>query len=85
MKVEFNLTNLIPKAEFSYAIAVMYGIGGWDVRNELENWMGARFAACMWIHTEAVVCNGQRHMPTCRRNKVNSIVEAVNWECVESP
>ena len=36
----------------------------------------------MWIHTKAVVCNGQRHMENFMMNKMNSITEAVNgaWE-----
>ena len=45
--------------------------------------MGARFAASMWIHTKAVVCNGQRHVHAFTVNKMNSIIEAVNLVCVD--
>ena len=49
----FDLENALQtKAEFSYAIAVMDKIGGW----EDEDLVGSRFA------TEAVICNGQNHM-----------------------
>ena len=43
--------------------------------------MGATFAACMWIYTKAVVCSGQRNMHTFGVNKMNLIMEAVNWVC----
>ena len=45
--------------------------------------MGARFAASMWIHTKAVVCNGQRNVQAFTVNKMNSIIEAVNLVCVD--
>ena len=55
-----DLENAIQtKAEFSDAIAVMDKIGGW----EEGNWARSRFAACMWIYTKAVICNGET---TCR-------------------
>ena len=43
-----------------------------------------RFAASMWIYTKADVCNGPKHMQDFRVNKVNSIMEAVNWVCDDS-
>ena len=51
VKDEFNLTNLIQsKAGFSFDIAVMDRSGGWTKEiYEQENWVGARFAANMWI------------------------------------
>ena len=45
-------------AVFSYAMAVMDKLGGW----EKENCVGSRFAACMWIYTKAVIWNGQENM-----------------------
>ena len=44
-----------PKSAFSHAIAVVDKIEGWE---EEEKWVGSRFAACMWIYTEAVLCDG---------------------------
>ena len=54
-------------------------IGGWEEGNELGNWVGAGFAARMWVYTTAVVCNGQRNMQSFRVKKMNSIMEAFNW------
>ena len=61
---KFDLDNEIQtKAEFSRAIAVMGRIGGrHEAEGDQENWVGARFAASMWIHTKAVVCNKQSPM-----------------------
>ena len=61
---KFDLDNAIQtKAEFSHATAAMDRIGGWEEEEgEQENWVGARFAASIWIYTIAVVCNG----PTCK-------------------
>ena len=42
------------RSVFSYAMTVMDKIDGWE-----EEWMGSRFAACMWIYTKAVLCGGQ--------------------------
>ena len=58
-------------------------IGGWNVgrRNEEGSLTRARFAASMWIYTEAVICSGQKNMEAFRRHKKNSIMEAVNWVC----
>ena len=49
-------THAQSKSVFSYAMAVMDKIEGWE---EEEAWVGSRFAACMWIYTEAVLCDGQ--------------------------
>ena len=69
---KFGLDNLIKtKAVFSHAIAVMDRIGGWEEEEgEQENWVGARFAASIWIYTKAVVCNGQSHMQNFRTFKI---------------
>ena len=48
-------TNAHSKAVFCYAMTVMDKI---EVE-EQEKWVGSRFAACMWIYTEAVLCAGQ--------------------------
>ena len=62
------------EAEFSYAIAVMDKIGGW----EEEGWVGSKFAASMCIYTKAVICNGQDNMQEYRVLKFRSIMEAVS-------
>ena len=63
VKDEFDVGSLIhTEAEFSYAVAVMDKIGGWEERNEQEDQNGARFGASMWINIITVVCNGQRRM-----------------------
>ena len=67
----FGLDDAIQTKEFSNAIAVMDRIGGWEEGGEQENWVGARFAASIWIHTKAAVCNGESH----------SVLEEVNWVC----
>ena len=66
------------KDGFSYAVVVVDRIGGWEEGNEREDQMGAS----MCIYTNAVVCNGQRHMENFMMNKLSSITEAVNgaWE-----
>ena len=56
----------------------MERIGGWEEEGEQENWVGARFAASIWIYTKAVVCNGQGHMQNLRIFKLRSILEAFN-------
>ena len=62
-------------------MTVMDRVGGWIVRNEAGSQIGARFAACVWIHTKVVVCNGQKHMETFIIDKRNSIMEATSWVC----
>ena len=82
VKEEFDLINAIQtKAAFSYATAVMDRIGGWEEGDEQDNWVGARFAASIWIFTTYVVCNGHRNMQAFRVNKMKSIVEAVKLVC----
>ena len=75
------------EAEFSYAIAVMDKIGGWEAGNDqdkITGWMQDLRQACVYL-TKAVVCNGQRNMQTFRVSKMNSIMEAVNWACDDFP
>ena len=40
---------------FFFAVAVMDKIGGWDKKKEDENQIGARFGACMWFYSKAVL------------------------------
>ena len=49
----------IPKATLSCAMAVMDTVGGWDE----EEWVGSYLVACMWICTNAVLCDGRRRDP----------------------
>ena len=80
LRDEFDLTNSIQtKAAFSDALAIMDRVGGWRFGHEKGSQIGTIFAACMWVHTKAVICNGQRHMETFRINKRNSITEAASW------
>ena len=70
----------IPKVTVSFAIASMDKIGGW---NE-EKWVGTNFVACMWICTEAVLCDGRRRDPLLDLESVlGTIVARVSWvaEC----
>ena len=60
------------KAEFSSAIAVIDKIGGWKE----ENRVGSRFAASMWICTEAVICKDQNNMQDYKLQDFRSIMEA---------
>ena len=87
VEYKFDLDNAIQnEAGFSYAIAAMDKVGGWeDEEGEQENWLGPRLAASMWIYTKAVVCNGQKHMQNLRIFKLRSIMEAINWVCVTMP
>ena len=64
-------------AVFSHATAVMDKVGGW----EEEDWVGSRFAACMWIYAKAVICKRSKNMPDYRLLKFRSIMETVNWVC----
>ena len=50
-------------------------------RREEENGVVSRFAASMWIHTKAVICNGRNHMQNYklfRFCKFRSIMELAN-------
>ena len=38
---------------------VMDKVEGWNG----EEWVGSKFAACMWIYTEAVLCDGRGRPP----------------------
>ena len=67
--------------ELSCAVAVMHKTGGWAKKKEDENQIGARFGACMWVYTKAVLSPQPKDM-----NKfiftLHSITEAIHnsWE-----
>ena len=67
------------KADFSYAIAVMYRIGGWIEEGRIvrleEDWQQADGS------TEAVICNGQDYMDGIRNQQRYSILEAISCVC----
>ena len=71
-------TRTQPKSVFSCAMAVVDKIEGWE---EEEKWVGSRFAACMWIYTEAVICNGQENTQEYLMQRFRSILEGVTWLC----
>ena len=54
-------------------------IQGWE-EEETYGW-GSRFAACMWIYTKAVLCDGQESTQEYLRRRLISIMEGVNWVC----
>ena len=71
-----RLHAAVPKATFSFAMALMDKVGGW---NE-ENWVGSNFAACMWIYSIAVLSNGRRCEPPLDLDFIQGIiVESVTW------
>ena len=47
-------------------------------------WVGSRLAACMWIHTEAVLCDGPGPTLENLRRKLSTITEGVRWVCEEA-
>ena len=49
----------VPKSVFSCAMTVMDKVEG---RNE-EKWVGSKFAACLWVYTKAVLCDGRGPTP----------------------
>ena len=53
-------------------------IGGW----EEENWVGARFAACMWSTQESSDMQwSKNNVQNYRLLIFRSILDAVNWVC----
>ena len=66
------------KSVFSYAMAVMDKIEGWE---EEGKWVGSRFAAFMWIYTTAAIWNGQENPQEYFMQRFRSIMEEVNWLC----
>ena len=73
-------SNAQPKAVFFCAMTVMDKICGWG---EEEKWVGSLFAACMWMYTKHVLCDGQETTQNFLKRKMMSIMESVNWVCEE--
>ena len=66
VKDEFDLVHLFQtKAEISFAIAIMDRIDGWVEGREPDG----RLAACIWIFSWAVRCNGQNYVDVSRCRK----------------
>ena len=74
-------TNAQSKAVFSYAMTVMDKVDGWE---DEEKWVGSNFAACMWIHTTCVLCDGQESTQDYLERRLLSIMESVIWVCEEA-
>ena len=73
--------NVQPKAVFSYAMTVMDKICGWE---DEQKTVVSLFAACMWIDTKAVLCDGQESMQDYLVRRLLSIRESVNRVCEEA-
>ena len=61
-----TLANAQRKSVFSLALTVMDNIVGWE---EERKWVGSLIAACMWIYTKTVLCNGRRLLTTMYREE----------------
>ena len=44
-----------------------------------EEWVGSNFAACMWLYTNAVLCDGQAPTQEDLRWRLSIIRECVRW------
>ena len=73
--------NVQPKAVFSCAMTVMDKICGW---REEQQWIGSFFPACIWIHTEAVLCVEHDSKQEYLKRRMLSIMESVNWDCEDA-
>ena len=62
---------------FSFAVAVMDIIGGWDKKKEDENQIGARFGACVWFYANAVSSPRRKDMKNFIHT-LHSVTEAIN-------
>ena len=70
------LCHTVPKATFSYVIAVMDKVEGWKE----EQWVGTYLAASMWIYTKSVLYDGRKRDPPLVLQPILSIiVESVSW------
>ena len=67
----------IPKSVSSCAMTVMDKVEGW---NE-QQWVGSKFAACMWLYIAAVLCDGQEPTQEHLRWRLSIIRECVSWVC----
>ena len=71
-----NIPNAlaVPKTTtFFYAMTVMDKVEDWTE----EKWVGSKFAACMWVYTEAVLCDGRGRPP----QDLSQMLQ-INMECV---
>ena len=67
----------VPRATFSFAMTVMDKVEG---LNE-DKWVRSKFAASMWIYTEAVLCDGRvRDPPPDQKPLIRIILESASWE-----
>ena len=69
-----------PKSMFSYALTVMDKVEGWIE----EQWVGARLAACMWIYTVCVLCEGQESTQEYLKPRFVVIRESDSWVCEDA-
>ena len=71
----------MPNTTFSFAMTVMDKVEGW---NE-EEWVGSYLAACMWIYTKAVLCDGRNRDPPLDLQLILAIImESVSWVTEDS-
>ena len=69
--------NAQPTSVFSIALTVMDTILGWE---EERKWIGSFFAACTWIYSKAVLCNGRRPP----EDETGRRLLAANWVCEDA-
>ena len=70
----------VPKTAFSFSMTVTDKVEGWSE----EKWVGSKFAACMWIYTEAILCDGHRRPLQDPRQMLVIIMECVSWVCEDA-
>ena len=68
----------VPKPTFSFAMAVMDKVEGWNT----EKWVGSYLAASMWTNTKPVLCDGCK--PLDLQPILATIVESVSWVTEDS-
>ena len=80
--------NAHSKSVFSFALTLMDNVLVWGRERK---WIGTRCAACMWIHTQAVLCNrrvrpevvseqdGSQKLEGGLERRMLTIMESVNW------
>ena len=49
---------------------------GWG---EEETWVIPFFAACLWVYTKCVLCDGQETRQNFLKRRMLSVMESVNW------
>ena len=55
-------------------------------RGEYQQWIGSLCAACMWIHTKAVLCveHDSIHIGVHEKRMMLSIMKSDNWVCEDA-